>query len=47
MDKVKWPGREELIRLSTLVIGASIALAAIIGVFDLMFTNLMNFLVTR
>ncbi len=47
VSKVKWPSKDEIIKLSTMVIGVSLAMAVFIGVLDLLFTNLLEYLVTR
>lgn len=40
LDKVVWPTREELIRLSRIVIMVTLACAAILGLFSFLFTEL-------
>lgn len=39
---VNWPTRAEAIRLTTIVIGISLGLAAFLGFFDWLFTNLVK-----
>ncbi len=36
---VNWPTREEAIRLTAIVIGISVGLAAFLGLFDFLFTD--------
>lgn len=45
--RVKWPKKDEVIRLSVLVIGVSVVTAAFIGGLDVLFVNLLEFLVTK
>ena len=42
MNKVSWPGREELIRASFVVIGVMFFLAAILFVYDFIFSKLLK-----
>ncbi len=39
---VNWPTRQEAIRLTLVVVGLSILLAAFLGVFDFIFTYLLQ-----
>lgn len=39
---VNWPTRQEAIRLTIVVIGMSVALAAFLGAFDYLFTAIMK-----
>ena len=40
--KVKWPTREETIRLTLAVIGVSVGLAAFLGIMDYIFNILLE-----
>ncbi len=42
LKKVNWPTRQETIKYSLIVIGASAALAAFLGGLDFVFTLLIN-----
>lgn len=42
---VNWPTRDEAIRLTSVVIGLSLALAAFLGLSDYAFTNIVKYLV--
>ena len=44
MRKVVWPSREETQRLTLVVIGISLSIGALLGVFDLLFTQLVQFI---
>lgn len=39
MKKVNWLTRQETIRYTLIVIGISVAVAVVLGVFDFLFTN--------
>ena len=39
---VNWPSRAEAIRLTAIVIGIALGLAAFLGFFDWLFTNLVK-----
>lgn len=41
MKRVSWPTRQEAIRLTLIVVGVSVAVAALIGGFDFLFTKMM------
>ncbi len=41
LKRVRWPTRQETVRLTTIVIVASVAIGAYVGVLDLGFTKLM------
>ena len=42
MKKVTWPSREETTRLTILVLAVSIAIGAMLGVLDLLFTTVSD-----
>lgn len=42
MEKVSWPSRQEAIRLTLIVIGLSLIVAAYIGSLDFVFTKLIE-----
>lgn len=44
LEKVSWPSREEAIRLTGIVILVSVAVGIFIGIFDYIFTKLMQVL---
>lgn len=44
---VNWPTRAEAIRLTTIVIGISLGLAAFLGFFDWIFTNAVKNLIIK
>jgi len=41
MKRVSWPTRQEAIRLTLIVVGVSVVIAALIGGFDFLFTKMM------
>lgn len=43
--KVNWPSREETLRNTILVLVFSIVVAAVLGVFDFVFTNILEKLI--
>ncbi|MBN1586621.1 MAG: preprotein translocase subunit SecE [Candidatus Omnitrophica bacterium] len=45
MKKVTWPERQELVGSTAIVIVSTILLATYIGLWDLVFSRLMNFLI--
>jgi len=47
LDLVKWPNRQETIRLTTVVVIASVLVAAYVGGLDYLFTTLITTLVTK
>lgn len=47
MSKVSWPTRQETVRLTEIVIGASIVVALFIGSLDFVFTKLMELLIKK
>ena len=46
LRKVVWPTREEIVKLTILVVGISLVIGAILGALDLGFTSLFQWLVT-
>ncbi len=42
MRKVNWPTRQETIRLTLIVIGVSLGIAAILGAFDFIFKGALS-----
>lgn len=42
LSRVNWPSRQETVRLTIIVIGMSFCLAALLGVFDYLFTELAS-----
>lgn len=47
LKKVIWPGKQEVIKLTIVVLAVSIVIGAYIGGLDFLFTSLMNLLVKR
>lgn len=47
MEKVSWPSRQEVIRLTLIVIVSSVIVAVYIGGLDFVFTKLMALLVRK
>jgi len=47
LRKVNWPTRQETVRLTLTVIGFSLAVAAFLGLLDMLFTFGLQWLVTR
>ncbi len=47
LTKVTWPTRQQIIRLSTIVVVASVAVAIYLGVLDYLFTALLGFILKR
>lgn len=45
LRKVTWPNKDQVIRLTTIVIIISAVIGVYLGVLDFMFTNLMSFLI--
>jgi len=45
MKKVNWPTRQEAIRLTAVVIIVSLAVSAVLGGFDFMFTSLLQLVI--
>ena len=42
MGRVNWPTKREVLKNTLIVIGISVVLAAFLGGFDFIFTNLLN-----
>lgn len=42
MRKVNWPTRQETVKYSTIVIGASVVVAVFLGGLDFLFSTIMN-----
>lgn len=42
VKKINWPTRQETLRYTLIVIGASIAVAVFLGAVDFAFTSLLN-----
>ena len=42
LGKVIWPSKNEAIRLTSLVVGISLAVGIFIGAFDFLFTKMME-----
>lgn len=47
LTKVSWPTRQEVIKLTIIVVAVSFAVALYVGGLDLLFTQLTNLLVKR
>lgn len=47
LEKVTWPTRQQTIRLTTIVVGVSVAIGAILGAFDYLFTTAITYLINR
>ena len=47
LDLVKWPNRQETIRLTTIVIVSSVLVGAYIGSLDYLLVNLLTALISR
>ena len=47
MAKVKWPTKNDTINYTIVVIGASLAVAAFLGVLDFIFTYLFNIFIFK
>ncbi len=43
---VNWPTRREAVRLTGIVIGLSVVLAAFLGAFDFVFVSIVRYLLT-
>ncbi len=46
LGKVTWPTRPEVIRLTAVVIGISLVVGSYLGGLDLLFTEMLKFLVS-
>lgn len=42
MHRVNWPSRREVMRLTWVVVALSVILAAVLGVFDFIFTTVLT-----
>lgn len=47
LSKVSWPSRAQAIRLSLIVIAATVVAAIFLGAFDLFFTKLTELVISR
>ena len=47
LSKVSWPSREQAIRLTLIVIAATVVAALFLGSFDLLFTKLTELAIQR
>lgn len=47
LSKVVWPSREEIFRLTLIVIFVSVIVGVFVGGLDFVFTNLMNVVLGR
>ena len=47
LTKVSWPSRAQAIRLSLIVIAATVVAAIFLGAFDLLFTKLTELIISR
>jgi preprotein translocase subunit SecE len=47
LKRVNWPTRKETVRLTTVVIVLSLVLAAMLGVFDYIFSYLLELLIIK
>lgn len=47
LSKVTWPSRRQTIRLTGLVIGFSLAFAALLGIVDYGFSSLLQLVITK
>ncbi|KKU82892.1 MAG: Preprotein translocase [Parcubacteria group bacterium GW2011_GWA2_47_8] len=45
LSKVQWPGRDETIKQTGVVIAMSIAVAALLGILDFVFQTVLQFIV--
>ena len=44
---INWPTRDEAVKLTSVVIGISLGLAAVLGLLDYVFTNFIKYLVFK
>ena len=42
LKKVRWPTRQEVIKLTSIVLGTSIVMGVVIGGFDILFTKVLE-----
>ncbi|MFA6494963.1 MAG: preprotein translocase subunit SecE [Candidatus Paceibacterota bacterium] len=47
LKKVNWPTREQTIRLTTVVVGLSLAVAVFLGVLDILFAYGLAYFIAR
>ena len=47
MTKVTWPKRQEVVRLTIIVLAISVAVGIFVGVLDFIFTKLLSLVVIR
>ena len=47
LSKVSWPSKEQSTRLTLIVIAATVVAALFLGAFDLIFTKLTEFIISR
>lgn len=47
MKKVNWPTKQETVKYTIIIIGFSVVVALYLGGVDLIFSKLLNFLITR
>jgi preprotein translocase subunit SecE len=45
LTKVTWPNRRQIARLTVIVVIFSLIFAALLGILDLMFSNLVQFVI--
>lgn len=43
--KVRWPSKQETIKMTTIVIGVSLGVGLLIGLLDLIFTKLLGLII--
>lgn len=43
--KVRWPSKQETIKMTTIVVGVSVGVGLLIGLLDLIFTKLLGLIV--
>jgi len=46
LSKVSWPGKNELVRLTVVVIAITIAIGAYLGLLDYIFNRILELLIT-
>jgi len=44
-DKVVWPGKIKVVNATALVVGLSISVGIYLGIFDLLFSRLLNVII--
>jgi preprotein translocase subunit SecE len=45
LSKVTWPSKEDVIRLTSVIIGISVIVGAYIGGLDLIFTKMLEYII--